>query len=122
MTTFRGSANDPRRTHLGQWTPEGRKEAADRMPTFAREFFGRLFAEYPDLERGAVFLHWSIQPEDVYAFFDRPPGFAVQIDTALEYILVLTASTIAEHGDWGNYDFVQFALDHVRSFALRGDG
>jgi hypothetical protein len=85
------------------------------MPAFARDFFARLFAEYPPLEGEAVYLRWSVQPDDVYAFFDRSPGFAVQIDPHLEYVVVIAGSGSGEYGDWGGNDRVQDALDHVRS-------
>jgi hypothetical protein len=32
------------------------------MPPFGRDFFGRLFTEFPRLEEAALFLRWSSQP------------------------------------------------------------
>jgi hypothetical protein len=113
---FKDTHIDPRLwAPHGDWTPEGREEAAGRMPAFARDFFVRLFAEFPPHEGEAAFLRWSEQPDDVYAFFDRSPGFAVQIDPDLEYIVVTAGSGSGEHGDWGGNDQIQDALDHVCS-------
>ncbi len=113
---FRDPHLDPRRwAPEGDWSPEGHEEAADRMPGFARDFFGRLFAEFPCLQGQAVFLRWSTQPDDVYAFFDRSPGFVVQIDPHLEYVIVIGGHGSGEHGDWGDNDRIQDAIDHVRS-------
>jgi hypothetical protein len=84
------------------------------MPGFARGFFARLFGEFPALRDQVVFLRWSAQPDDVYAIFDRPPGFAVQIDPHLEYVIVLGRDSRGEYGDWGGDDRTQNALDHVR--------
>jgi hypothetical protein len=117
---FRDPQIDPRRwAPHGEWTLEGREEDAGRMPGFATDFFGRLFAEFPPLEGEAVFLRWSVQPDDIFAFFDRSLGFAVQIDPHLEYIVVIAGSGTGEYGDWGDNDRIQDALDHVRSLLKR---
>jgi hypothetical protein len=89
------------------------------MPAFARDFFARLFAEFPSLGGEAVFLRWSVQPDDIYAFFDRTPGFVVQIDPLLGYVVVIAASGTGEHGDWGGNYRAQDALDHVCSLLGR---
>ena len=90
---FRDPYVDPARwAPHGDWTPEGDRGATDRMPEFARDFFARLRDEFPSLRDGVVFLRWSVQPADVYAFFDRSPGFVVQIDPHLEYIIVFGAA------------------------------
>ena len=69
---FRDPEIDPRRwAPDGEWTLEGDKEAIDRMPAFAREIFGRLLGKFSFLRRESVLLRWSVQPEDVNAFFDR---------------------------------------------------
>src|SRR5262245_47535092 len=113
---FKDPGIDPGRwAPQGEWTPEPDKEAAARMPAFARDFFGRLSAEFPPLGEGAVFLRWSVQPDDVYAFFDTKPGFVVQIDPHLGYIVVIAGSGSGEYGDWGGNDRVQDAIGHVRS-------
>ena len=109
------SINPVRWAPHGEWMPEGEREAADRMPELARDFFARLHDEYPSLRGGFVFLRWSVQPDDVYAFFDRTPGCVVQIDPHLEYIIVFGASVSGEHGDWGDNGRNRDALDHVRS-------
>src|SRR4051812_26512432 len=120
IPSFRDPDIDPGRwAPQGQWTPEGDKEAVARMPAFARDFFGRLLAEFPTLGEGAFFLRWSVQPDDVYAFFDTKPGFVAQIDPHLGYIVVIAGSGSIEHGDWGGNDRVQDAIGHVRS--LPGD-
>lgn len=115
MAPFRHPHVDPRRwAPHGEWIPEGEAEAAARMPGFARDFFARLFAEFPLLRGGVAFLRWSEQPEDVYAFFDRPPGFTIQIDPHLEYVIVFGRDSRGEYGDWGDTDRTRDALDHVR--------
>jgi hypothetical protein len=114
---FRNPHLDPRRwAPQGEWTPEGPKEAAERMPAFARDFFARLLVEFPFLEGEAIFLRWSLQPDDVYAFFDRQEGsFGVQIDPHLGYIIIIAEPGSGEHGDWGVNDRAQDAIDHIRS-------
>lgn len=120
IPAFKDPYIDPRRwAPHGEWATEGREEADDRMPAFARDFFGRLFAEFPPLAGDAVFLRWSVQPDDIYAFFDGSPGFAVQIDPHLEYIVVVANSGTGEYGDWGDNDRVRDAPDHVRSLVGR---
>ena len=115
MTPFRHAHVDPRRwAPHGEWVPEGEADAATRMPGFARDFFARLFDEFPALRGGVVFLRWSAQPDDVYAAFDRPPGLAVLIDPHLEYVIVMGPDSRGEHGDWGDNDRTRDALDHVR--------
>ena len=116
LPSFRDPSIDPRcwAPH-GEWMPEGQREAIERMPAFARDFFERLLAQFPALLGDAVFLRWSDQSDDVYAFFDRTPGFVVQIDPHLEYVIIFGGGTRGEHGDWGNNDRSQDALDHVRS-------
>lgn len=98
----------------GEWTPEAAIEAADRMPGFARMFFARLFDAFPELKTEVVFHRWSEQPDDVYAFFDYPPGFTIQIDPYLEYVIVSGRDSRGEHGDWGGNDRTQDAPAHVR--------
>jgi hypothetical protein len=118
---FRDPHLDPRRwAPGGDWTPEGREEAAGRMPGFGRDYFVRLFAEMPSLREEAVFLRWSGQPDDVYAFFDLDAGgFCVQIDPDLEYIVVSAASGSSEYGDWGGNDRAGDAIAQVRSLVGR---
>lgn len=114
--SFRDPSIDPRYwAPRGEWTPEGERAATDRMLAFARDFFDRLLAEYPALRGVTAFLRWSEQPDDVYAFFDRSPGFVVQIDPHLEYVVIFGGGTRGEYGDWGNNDRTQDALDHARS-------
>ncbi len=116
LPSFRDPSIDPRRwAPHGEWTPEGEREAADRVPAFARDFFDRLLARFPALRDVAVFLRWSEQPDDVYAFFDRTPGFVVQIDPHLEYVIIFGGGRHGEHGDWGDNDRSRDALDRVRS-------
>jgi hypothetical protein len=107
---------DPRRRlGGGDWAAEGWKEAIDRSPEFGRDFFARLFAEFPSLKEEAVFLRRSEQPGDVYALFGRAGGFYVLIDADLEYLIIVSGSGTGEHGDWGVNDRTQDALAHVRS-------
>jgi hypothetical protein len=82
------------------------------VPEFARDFFGRLRAECPVLPV-AVFLRWSVQPDDVYGFFDCSPGFVVQVDPHLEYIIVFGGSGRGEYGDWDNNDRTPEAVSRV---------
>jgi hypothetical protein len=105
----------------GAWAVESRDEALARTPAFGRRFFQAVFREFPEVAAGACFLRWSEQPEDVYAVFDLHAGGAgVQVDPALEYIIVWGADGQAEYGDWGA-DQVPPALDHLRRL-ITGDG
>jgi hypothetical protein len=113
---IRNAKIDPRRTGDGDWTVESADEALLRAPDFGREFFKRLFRDFSQLRNTMIFLRWSVQSEDVYAICDKSPGgFMVQIDPALEYIIVASESDQGEYGDWGNgEDRVEEALKHVR--------
>ena len=109
------AARDPRReTTAGEWTEEAREEALARAPEFGRRFFVEVFARFPAARGATTFLRWSTQPDDVYAVVDLPDhGFTVQIDPALEYVIVSTAATHAEFGDWDG-DQVRPALSWSR--------
>jgi hypothetical protein len=73
----------------GIWVVEPRDEAIARTPAFGQRFFQAAFREFTAVADRVYFLRWSEQPEDVYAVFDVPAGGAgVQIDPALEYIIV----------------------------------
>ena len=97
-------AHDPRQwATAGAWSEEPPGAALARTPPFGRRFFADLFARRPDLRPAARFLRWSVQPDDVYAVFDWPGGGAgVQLDAALEYVIVWGPDGVpAEFGDWG---------------------
>jgi hypothetical protein len=112
---MREASNDPREwDRVGAWTVLPEDAALARTPAFGRRFFAEMFEQYAALAATAVFLQWSEQPEDVYAFFDVPEsGFGVQIDPHLEYIIIWGASGTAEFGDWDG-DQVPPAIAHVR--------
>ena len=105
----------------GTWVVESRDDAMARTPAFGQRFFRAVFHEFAAVAAGACFLRWSEQPEDVYAVFDRHAGGAgVQIDPALEYIIVWGNGGQAEYGDWGA-DQVPPAMAHLRRL-ITGDG
>lgn len=115
-------AHDPRSWGTaGTWSDERRDDALARTPPFGRRFFAGLFGRRPDLQPGARFLRWSEQPEDVYVVLDRPGGGAgVQLDAALEYVIVWGADGVpAEYGDWGA-DPVPPAVAHLLSLVPPG--
>ncbi len=113
------AAHDPRREATGgEWTEEAREEALARAPEFGRRFFDEAFARIPALADAVTFLRWSTQPDDIYAVVELP-GFSVQIDPALEYVIVWTATPHAEFGDWSG-DQVEPALALVAE--ILGDG
>lgn len=116
-----GTTFDPRRwTKTGCWAIEPHEAALARVPEFGRRFFVAIFSEFTGLSDSARFLRWSEQPEDVYVVFDLPDGGAgVQIDPALEYIIVWDVGGQAEYGPWG-VDQVQPAVDHVRRLLAGG--
>lgn len=107
---------DPRLWLQGTWSLEGRGEALERVPGFAREFFAKLDHDYPELQSETVFLRCTTQPEDLFSVVDRiPGGVLIQIDPALGYIIVHDDAGHGEYGDWGNgFDRVEEALKHVR--------
>jgi hypothetical protein len=71
------------------------------LPDFGRQFFDRAFAAFPELAVSAIFLRWSEQPDDVYAFFDLPEGgLGVQIDPELDYVIVVGPDGTGEYADW----------------------
>jgi len=116
LPSFRDPWIDPRRwAPHGEWSPESHEAATERLPAFARDFLRRLLAEFPRLTTVMTCLRWSLQPGDVYAFFDLSPGFVVQIDPDLGYIVVFSRCSSAEYGDWGDNDQTRDAIDHIRS-------
>ena len=112
---------DPRRgSTSGVWTEEAREQALARALGFGRRFFAALFERFPSVAPATDFLRWSTQPDDVYAVVDLPDGgFAVQIDAALEYVVVWTADQQAEFGDWDG-DQVEPALAFVAEILRSG--
>jgi RimJ/RimL family protein N-acetyltransferase len=116
------AAHDPRGwTTSGEWTTEAREEALARAPEFGRRFFAELFARYPHLSPVTRFLRWSAQAEDVYAVVDLADGgLTLQVDAALEYLILTTAADGAEFGDWDG-DQVTPALAFVADFLAGRD-
>jgi len=111
------AAHDPRSWGTtGTWSDERSEDALARTPPFGRRFFAGLFSGRPELRPVARFLRWSVQPDDVYAVFDWPGGGAgVQLDAALEYIIVWGADGVpTEYGDWGA-DQVPPAIAYTRT-------
>ncbi len=109
------AAHDPRRwCTTGMWFDERCEDAFGRTPPFGQRFFAELFGHRSGLRSKGRFLRWSVQPDDVYAVFDWPGGGAgVQLDTALECVIVCGADGVpAEYGDWGA-DQVPPAVAHV---------
>jgi hypothetical protein len=73
-----------------------------------------MFGQFPALATNVVFVRWSKQPEDIWAFFDvTGGGFGVQVDPGLEYLIVWAPGGQAEYGDWDG-DQVAPAIAHVR--------
>src|SRR5262245_56797056 len=108
---------DPTRWLSGDWSTESADDALQRAPGFARDFFERLYGEFPGFQHDLVFLRCSGQPNDIYAVLDRSPGgLLVQIDPDLEYIVVRNEAGQGEYGDWGNgFDRIEEALKQIRA-------
>jgi len=107
------AAHDPRRWGItGIWSDERGEDALSRTPLFGQRFFADLLGDRSDLR--PRFLRWSVQSDDVYAMFDWPGGGAgVQLDAALEYIIVWGIDGVpTEYGDWGA-DQVPPAVAHM---------
>ena len=113
--------HDPRAgSSAGEWVEEAREEALARAPGFGRRLFAGLADRFPEADAAAVFLRWSVQPQDVYAAVGLPAGgFSVQIDPDLEYVIVWTGGEQAEFGDWDG-DQVEPALDFVAEILAGG--
>jgi hypothetical protein len=104
----------------GAWAEEAREEALARAPEFGRRFFAAFFERFPSVAPATVFLRWSTQADDVYAVVGPPAaGFTVQVDAALEYVIVWTADQQAEFGDWDG-DQVEPALAFVAEILRSG--
>jgi hypothetical protein len=116
IPAFKNQHIDPRNwptSAKGTWTAEIMSDAIARTPALGQSFFLRLFAAHPELERDVLFMRWSVQDEDTYAFFDRPEGaFGVQFDPCLAYIIVFGADGNNEIGEWFD-DPVAEALRHI---------
>jgi hypothetical protein len=98
----------------GIWTIESKGDAITRTPQLGQQFFTCLFDAHPELARDAVFLRWSVQDEDTFAFFDRPNGaFSVQFDARLQYIIVVGQDGTNEIGEW----FDEPAVEALRYIA-----
>lgn len=107
------AAYDPRQWGItGMWSDERGEDALARTPPFGQRFFANLLGHRPDLR--PRFLRWTVQPDDVYAMFDWPCGGAgVQLDAALEYVIVWGADGVpTEYGDWGADQMVP-AVEHL---------
>ena len=103
----------------GTWIVESPVEALTRTPALGQSFFARLFVAYPELEHEVLFLRWSAQDEDTYAFFDRyEKAFAVQFDPDLQYIIVFGTDGTNEIGEWFA-DPVTEALNYIGATYLR---
>jgi hypothetical protein len=98
------------------WLVEPSDIALDRAPSYARRFFNSLFEEFPVLVDNVAFDRWSEQPDDLYAFFTASRGeFAVQVDAALDYIIVWGSDHKGEYGDWDGEELqISRALAHAR--------
>jgi hypothetical protein len=113
------AAHDPRCWGTtGAWSDERSEDAIARAAPFGQRFFAAVFGRRPELRSGARFLRWSVQPDDVYAVFDWPGGGAgVQLDAALEYVIVWgTDGVPTEFGNWGA-DQVAPAVAHLLELA-----
>jgi hypothetical protein len=93
---------------------ESQDAALARASDFGRRFFSEVFGLFPTLAADALFLRWSMQPDDVYAVFERyGGGFGVQVDPDLQYLIIWGQTGRAEYGNWGA-DQVAPAVEHVR--------
>lgn len=111
---IRNAAIDPTRDHPGEWTAEDEAAALARCPAVGLEFFSRLGDVHPRVRGALVFLHWQGQPDDVYAVYDAPHGFTVQIDPDMDYVIIGNGSSHGEYAQWGpDDDPVASALAHV---------
>ena len=120
IPAFKNQNIDPRGWSTeGTWTFEAQSDAIARTPSLGQSFFARLFAAHPELEREVLFMRWSVQDEDTYAYFDRPDGaFSVQFDPHLEYIIVSGADGTNEIGEWFD-DPTAEALRYIETTYLR---
>ena len=122
IPAFKNRHIDPRSWPTGAegtWTAEAKSDAIARTPVLGQSFFTRLFAAHPELDRDVLFLRWSVQDEDTYAFFDRPEGaFGVQFDPHLAYLIVFGAEGTNEIGEWFA-DPAAEALKYICSTYLR---
>ncbi len=109
------AAHNPQRWGTtGMWSDERCEDASSRTPPFGQRFFAELFGHRPTLRSTGRYLRWSVQPDDVYGVFDWHGGGAgVQLDAALEYVIVWGDDGIpTEYGDWGE-DHVPLAVAHM---------
>ena len=108
-------AIDPTRVCPHQWSKEPIESALERSTELSREFFEMLWQHYPKLKADLHFLHWTEQPEDIYAVYDvSQNGFGVQIDPHLDLIIIWDEHYTVEYGRWTlKDDPVGKALAHI---------
>jgi hypothetical protein len=85
-------------TRQSGWASETRQEAISRLDKRARDFVNTLIAV---VRQEPIFLRNTGQSEDSFFVFDRPVNpFAVQLDPAIEVVVVFDLSSQQEFGDW----------------------
>lgn len=106
-----------------EWSPEKSEAALERSPEIGRTFFERLGQLYPRVAERLIFLRWREQAGDVYAVYDAEPGFGVQIDPDMDYIIVWDGVTQGEYAQWRPEDDpIAAALAHISGALGLADG
>lgn len=97
------------------WSNESLDVAMARNTSKGRTLFEKLWQDFPQIKEEIIFLKWSVQPDDVYAVRDVVSGgFVVQIDPALDLIIVWNEESGCEYGAWTPADSpVNSALKHI---------
>ena len=120
-TPLNNRAIDPTKSNPHQWSEEPIESALERSSSLGRAFFERLWRHYPALRTSMRFLRWEQQSKDVYAIHDvADNGFGIQIDLALDLIIVWDDEGIGEYGKWlPKDDPLADALAQVRQIMER---
>lgn len=97
------------------WSEESFDSALSRNTTMGRMLFDELWQHFPQVREEIIFLQWSMQPDDVYAVRDViDGGFVVQLDAAIDLIIVWNEESVREFGAWApNDNPVADALKHL---------
>jgi hypothetical protein len=105
------------------WEVESREAALARAPEYGQQFFDALFREFPALAERTTFLTSENSPDHVFAFFDADLKFGVQIDTDLDYLIVMGPRGDGEYFNWDDADqnALHLALDYAREIVAALD-
>lgn len=115
---------DPRRFSHAKPDDWSIIDPSDGLPAdgdFGYDFFTKLLSKHMDLRDDMVCFRYAAQPEDTWVIFDRQQSpFGVQLDPALDYIIIFDSQIHNEVGPWFD-DPTQNALDFIQNQFIQAE-